>query len=159
MVRVEVSMCIRADPWKVCEILVDHAKWPEIFPRTIRGVELLRQEGAFLELKVRQTDGLAVQELRVLSPEELVIEERTKRHHARFFYYFGPDHGGTRLRLIAEIELKRAFGILRFIPKPFVVRGIKRRVVKPLKMYVEHRRVAHRNGNGSDPGRASRAPS
>ncbi len=157
MVHADVSTCIRADPWKACEILADAAKWPEIFPRTIRSVELLRREGAFLEFDVRRMDGLAVHELRILSPEELELEERTKRYHARFIYRFGPDHGGTRLRLIAEIELKRPFGILRLLPKPFVVHRIKRQVLKPLKAYIEARKVARRNGNGSDPGRASRS--
>jgi hypothetical protein len=154
MVHAEVSTCIQADPWKACGLLADPAKWPEIFPRTIRSVQLLRREGVFLEIEVRQRDGLAVHRMRILSPEELELEERTKRYDARFICRFGPDHGGTRLSLVAEIELKRPFGLRRLLPKPFVVHQIKRHVMKPLKTYAESRRAAPRNGNGSGPSRA-----
>jgi hypothetical protein len=146
MIHVDVSTFIRADPWRVCEILADYDNWPKLFPSTIRGVKLLRREGATLTLEIDHKEGKVVNALRILSPEETELEEWKKRYHAHYAYRFLPSDGGTRFSLIADVELKRPYKTFGSFLKPFIVHQMKRQIVEPLKSYADSPRIKRRGG-------------
>ena len=141
MLRAEISIFIRADPWKVSGVISDYLKWPEIFPLTIRQVKLLRHDRNVLTIEVDHKEGRVLNVLRIVSPAEIELKEWKKKYEARFLYHFGPNHGGTVFRIVAEIKPKKRFRPLRPFLKPVLKHRLKRYVAKPLKRYMEADRL------------------
>src|SRR4051812_40587848 len=52
VVHTIAARVIQAPPERVMDLYLDYASWPRLFPRTIRGVQLLGEEGGRVRLEV-----------------------------------------------------------------------------------------------------------
>jgi hypothetical protein len=95
-------------------------RWPQLFPKTIRGVRLIREEGNVRAIDVDHVEGHVPNLMSIVSSELIVLEEQKWRYDARFENHFEPGTGGTRYTVTADVTLLGPLRWLRFIAKPFI---------------------------------------
>lgn len=128
-----VSSLIRAPAARVAAVYADHAAWPRTFAETIKGVRLVRDDGADKTLEIEHVEGKVTNVMRIVGPHEIDLEEWKKRFTARFENHFDPAPGGTRYTLVAEVTLRGALRVLAPFIGPLVRSRMKRYVVDPLR--------------------------
>ena len=89
MVHTIASKIIRAQPRRLMDLYLDYAGWPRLFPATIRGVQLLGEEGGRTRLEVdHATEGKVLNVLTVISANEIRLDEWKARYEATFINRF-----------------------------------------------------------------------
>jgi len=137
-VHAVASELIRAAPDRVSAMYRDYRRWPELFPATIRGTRLIRENDTTQAIEVdHRRAGRVLNLLTVLAPDEIRLEEFNPRYEARFTNKFEPVPEGTRLTVFADVQLKGIVRLLSLIALPFVRWRIAKFVLRPLKMRAE----------------------
>jgi hypothetical protein len=138
-VWVTVTKTIHAPRSTVQSLYSDYSHWNTLFPTTIKGVSLVRQEGDRTILDVNHVEGHVPNILRRLPPDTIELEESKRKYDAIFWNTFTEIPEGTRMTVVARVRLK---GFYR-LATPFihgVVRDrIERYVIDPLKTTAERR--------------------
>ncbi len=136
-VRTRVVGLVRARPAVVAALYADWTSWPRLFPATIRGVRLTRDEGATKVIDVDHVEGHVPNRMTVRSPTEIELEEWKKRYVARFSNVFEPAPEGARCVVTADVTLTGPLSVLAPIAAPFVRARIRRFVLEPLRRAAE----------------------
>jgi len=136
--RVIAREIIEAAPERVSSLYRDYARWPQLFPMTIRAVRLIRDEGATKTIEVAHaTAGTVVNVMRAVSPDEIELREFKRRYDATFTNRFDRHARGTRYTVTADVKLKGWLRALAFIAAPIARRQITRFVLLPMKRRAE----------------------
>jgi hypothetical protein len=137
-VHAVASELIRAAPERVSAMYRDYRRWPELFPATIRGARLIRENDTTQAIEVdHRQAGRVLNLLTVLSADEMRLEEFQPHYEARFTSRFEATPEGTRFTIVADVQLKGALRLLSLIARPFVRRRIAKHVLRPLKARAE----------------------
>jgi hypothetical protein len=137
-VHAVASQVINAAPDRVMAIYRDYGRWAEIFPATIRGTRLIRENDTTQAIEVDHTRaGRVLNLMTVVAPGEIRLEEFKRHYEARFINRFEPDARGTRFTVIADVQLKGILRLLSLIAPPFVRRRIAKFVLGPMKAKAE----------------------
>jgi hypothetical protein len=116
----------------------DYDRWSQLFPATIRGARLIRQNETTKAIEVdHATAGRVLNLLTVISPGEIRLEEFKPHYDARFINRFEADARGTRFTVEADVQLKGALRLLTPLARSFVRRRIAKLVLRPLKTRAE----------------------
>lgn len=146
MLHAEVSTIIQAAPDQVRAIYRAYEQWPQLFPHTIRGVQLICATDDKTILLIEHAEGQVINILTYRSPEEIALEEFKRRYDAQFINHFMACSGGTQFTLTANIALKGSYQWLAPILPPYIRWQMKTYVLTPLKEYAEgHRDRAERS--------------
>lgn len=138
VVRVEAELPVRASPEQLAGLYLDYARWPELYPDTIAGVQLQRREGQTLTLEVQhRTAGRVLNVLRPRSGFEVELFERKPRYQATFLNRFEPAAYGTRYVVCAEVQLRWPYRLLAPLLHGYVRRAIRRFVLAPMRAHAE----------------------
>lgn len=138
MMRIDVSVVVKAPQAIVMDVYADYTSWPRLIP-TIKGVRLLRREGNRLVLAIDHVEGAVINELVIRRPDEIDLWE-TKRHYdALFRNRFEPFADGTRFTTRAEITLHTSVRLLQPFLYDYARRRIERFQVEPVKVEAEAR--------------------
>ncbi len=136
MLHVDASIRINAPTERVWDVYTDYRSWPQVFP-TIKGVRLIRGEGARQVLKVDHVEGTVINELVLYPPDEVDLWEVKRRYDARFLNRFSTVPSGTRLTVGADIYLKGWAKLLRPFLRGYVTRQIEQFQLRPVKAAAE----------------------
>jgi len=137
-VHAVASQVIHAAPERVMAIYRDYGHWAEIFPATIRGTRLIRENDTTQAIEVDHTSaGRVLNLMTVVAPGEIRLEEFKRHYDARFINRFEADARGTRFTVIADVQLKGSWRLLSLIAPPFVRRRIAKFVLGPVKAKAE----------------------
>jgi hypothetical protein len=137
-VHAVASQLIHATPERVSAIYRDYVRWPQLFPRTVRGTRLIRQNDTTQAIEVDHAKaGRVLNLMTVLSPAEIRLDEFKPHYEARFINRFEADGRGTRYTVIADVQLKGILRLLSLIAPPFVRRRIAKFVLGPIKAMAE----------------------
>jgi hypothetical protein len=146
-VQAVASRLIHAAPEQVSALYRDYEGWPRLFPNTIRGTRLIRQNDMTQAIEVdHATAGRVLNLMTVVSPGEIRLEEFKPHYEARFTNRFEADADGTRYTVFADVQLKGALRLLGPIAGPIVRRRLTKFVLEPIKAMAEAK---------TDPPRAS----
>jgi len=117
---------------------LDYGHWSQLFPATIRGTRLIRENDTTKAIEVdHATAGRVLNLLTVVAPGEIRLEEFKRHYDARFTNRFEADANGTRYTVEADVQLKGALRLLTPIARPFVRRRIAKFVLRPMKTMAE----------------------
>jgi hypothetical protein len=137
-VHAVASQLIDADPERVRAMYQDYGHWSQLFPATIRGTRLIRENDTTKAIEVDHTkDGPVLNLLTVISDDEIRLEEFKPHYDARFTNRFEADAHGTRYTVIADVQLKGVLRLLSPIARPFVRRRLAKYVLRPIKTMAE----------------------
>jgi polyketide cyclase/dehydrase/lipid transport protein len=132
------SQLIDAAPERVSAMYQDYGHWSQLFPATIRGTRLIRENDTTKAIEVdHTTDGRVLNLLTVISPGEIRLEEFKPHYDARFTNRFEADPHGTRYTIEADVQLKGVLRLLTPIARLFVRRRIAKFVLRPMKTMAE----------------------
>ncbi len=132
------SQLIHAAPEQVSALYRDFARWPELFPATIRGTRLIRQNDTTQAIEVDHAKaGRVLNLMTVLSADEIRLDEFKPNYEARFINRFEPDARGTLFTVIADVQLKGVLRLLSLIAPPIVRRRIAKFILGPIKAMAE----------------------
>lgn len=138
MPRVDADTIIHARPARVAALYREWRGWPTLFPATIRGVRLVREEPGRTVVEVdHRTAGRVVNVLRDVSDEEIELEEFKPRYDATFVNRFEPVPAGTRYLVRADIRLRGAFRLLGPLLGGYTRRQVRRYVLDPMRRAAE----------------------
>jgi len=137
-VHAVASQDINAAPERVMAIYRDYRHWAELFPATIRGTRLIRENDTTQAIEVDHTRaGRVLNLMTVVAPGEIRLEEFKRHYEARFTNRFEPDADGTRFTVTADVQLKGILRLFALIARPFVRRRIAKFVLRPVKAMAE----------------------
>jgi hypothetical protein len=137
-VRAVASQVIRAAPERVSALYQDYGHWPDIFPSTIRGTRLIRENDTTKAIEVDHASaGRVLNLMTVESPNVIRLEEFKPHYDARFTNRFDSDAEGTRYTVIADVQLKGLLRLFALIARPIVRRRLARFVLRPMKAIAE----------------------
>jgi hypothetical protein len=129
---------IHAPPPRVMDLYLDYMSWPQLFPATVRGVQLLGVEGGRTRVEVdHAVDGKVLNVLTVVSANEVRLDEWKSRYEATFMSRFEPHPKGTRYSVFAEVALKGPLWLLTPLAAPVVRARLDRFVLRPMKTLAE----------------------
>ena len=124
-------------------------------PDVIVARRLIRENDTTQAIEVDHTKaGRVLNLLTVLSSDEVRLDEFKPHYDARFTNRFEPDGRGTRLTVIADVQLKGILRLFALIARPFVRRRLAKFVLRPIKAMAEAD-----TSNGYPAASASRVPS
>jgi hypothetical protein len=133
-VRTVVAAMIRAPTERLVARYLDFARWPELFPATIRGTRLVRSEGNTTVVEVdHRTAGRVINVIRPRSDHTIELVERKPKFEATFLNRFEPTSDGTRYTVAAEIRLRFPYALLAPFVKGYVRRSVRRFVLEPMR--------------------------
>jgi Domain of unknown function (DUF1772) len=138
-ISVTVTEMIHAPRSIVQNLYCDYAHWNTLFPDTIRGVSLVRQEGDRTILDVDHIEGHVINILRTVSPNTIELEEFKRKYDATFWNTFLETPNGTRLTIVAHIRLKGFYRLFSPSIRGLVRQRVERNVLKPMKSTAERR--------------------
>ena len=145
VVHTVASKVIRAQPRRLMALYLDYVGWPRLYPATVRGVQLLGEEGGRTRVEVDHvTEGKVLNILTVISANEIRLDEWKPRYEATFINRFEAHPNGTRYSVFAEVAFKGLTWLLTPIAPPFVRGRLHRHVLRPMKARAE----GERRGDG-----------
>ena len=137
-VHAVASQHIEAAPERLSAMYQDYGHWSELFPATIRGTRLIRENDTTKAIEVdHATAGRVLNLLTVISPGEIRLEEFKPHYDARFTNRFEADARGTRFTVEADVQFKGALRLLSPLARGFVRRRIAKFVLRPMKTMAE----------------------
>ena len=143
VVRTSVQVTIHAPPERVMATFLDYARWPDIFPLTIAGTELVRRRSpSVLEVMVHhRKEGRVLNVLTIRGPEVVELREFKRRFDATFVNRFEPaadgEGGGTRYTIDAEVRMKPPYALLAPLLRGVVERALRRYTLEPMRAAAE----------------------
>lgn len=138
VVRTSVATHIRAPRDAVVALLLDYARWPLVFPRTIERVALVRRDAFMLEVMVsHRREGRVPNVLTIRGPGVVELREHKPRYDATFVNHFDHAGDGTRYRIDAEVRLRRPWSLLAAFLRPIVERALRRYTLEPMRVAAE----------------------
>jgi hypothetical protein len=138
-VHTSTSLLIRAPKERVFGLYAAWQDWPRLFPKTIRGVQLIREAGNTREIDVDHVEGHVPNTMSIVSPELIVLEEQKGQFDARFSNYFTAVPEGTRYLVSADVTLRGSLGWLHAVAGPFIRSRIRHLVLEPMRSAAEGR--------------------
>ena len=137
-VHAVASQLIEAAPERLSAMYQDYGHWSQLFPATIRGTRLIRENDTTKAIEVDHAKaGRVLNLLTVISPGEIRLEEFKPFYDARFTNRFEADAHGTRYTVEADVQLKGPLRLLTPLARPFVRRQIAKFVLGPMKAMAE----------------------
>lgn len=136
-VHTSAALIVRAPRDRVFALYARWQDWPRIFARTIRDVQLIRQEGPVVVLDVDHVEGHVPNVMSLAAPDLIVLEERKRRFTARFENRFEDRGAQTRYVVTADVVLSGWRRWLRFLAKPIIRARIRRFVLEPIQRAAE----------------------
>jgi Polyketide cyclase / dehydrase and lipid transport. len=137
VVHTSDSAVIRAPRSEVFNLYVDFSNWHRLFPKTIKGVRFLRKEGVTQVLEVDHVDGLFINRLTVISPQEIELVEFKKRYRGTFRNFFESIPEGTLFTVRADIHLNGLFILATPFVKGIIRKQITEFVIGPIRKAAE----------------------
>ena len=138
VVRTTVATDIRAPRDAVVALFLDYARWPVIFPTTIRAVTLVgRREDVFEVMVDHRTEGRVLNVLTIRSPAVVTLLERKPRFDATFVNRFDATADGTRYSVDAELRLRGPYRLLAPFLRGVVSRALRRYTLDPMRAAAE----------------------
>jgi Polyketide cyclase / dehydrase and lipid transport len=137
LVSVTVACTIHAQKAIVYSLYADYSRWSTLYPTTIKGVELIGQEGSVTVLDVHHREGHVINRLRPVSSDTVELEEFKRRYDGTFVTTFQPGPGGTTVTVTAHIRLKGFCRVLSPFLRGLVRARIRRYLLEPLKAEAE----------------------
>lgn len=137
MPEAEASIIIRAPQTHVAQLYRDYERWPQLFPATIRGVRLIRSEGAKTELEINHREGRIPNVMTEVGPDRVDLWEAKRRYEGNFVNRFEVVPEGTRYTVEADIKLKGAAKLLGPLLGVYIRRQILRYVLAPMRVAAE----------------------
>lgn len=137
MIHAVASEHIAAPAERVLRLYADPGNWATLFPETIRGARVLREEEDATVVEVDHVEGKVVNVLRSVSPMCVELREVKRRYDATFLNEFRPEPGGMRYTLTAQVRLKWPYRLLAPFVKPIVLAQMRRYVLIPVKAAAE----------------------
>jgi len=140
VVHAVASQLIRAAPERVSALYQDYGHWPDIFPLTIRGTRLIRENDTTKAIEVDHTSaGRVLNLMTVVAPNVIRLEESKPHYDATFTNQFDDDAEGTRYTVVADVHLKGALRLFTLLARPIIRRRLARFVLQPMKATAEAR--------------------
>jgi hypothetical protein len=137
-VHVEAVRNVHASPDELMALYLDFARWPRLFPATIRGADLVAIDGATATIAVDHAkDGTVYNTVTVVGPNAVALEEEKERYTAHYLNHFDPAPEGCRYRLIADIELRGRWRVLRWLVPAIARRQMQRYILEPMQRAAE----------------------
>ena len=141
VVRARVTTFIRAPRDRVAELFLDYAQWPRLFPATIAGVTLVRQDASSLSVLVEhRREGRVLNELYLCEHGVVELREYKRRFDATFVNRFDDAPTGTLYTIDAEVRVKRPYAPLAPLLGWIVRRALRRYTMEPLRLAAERDR-------------------
>lgn len=137
MIDAVVSEHVNAPADRVRALYRDPDNWARLFPATIHGARVIREDGDTTTIEVDHVEGKVVNILRDISPTRTDLLEFKRRYDATFVNEFIPEREGMRYTLTASVRLKWPYRLAAPFVKPLVVARMRRYVVEPLKAAAE----------------------
>jgi hypothetical protein len=137
MPHVEESITIHAPQERVAGLYRDYRGWPRLFPATIRGVRLVRDEPPCTTLEIDHREGLVPNVMTEVAPERIDLWESKRHYDATFINRFESVTEGTRYAVSADVTLKGAAKILGPLLHGYIRRQICRYVLEPMRQAAE----------------------
>lgn len=137
-VHVKLSVMINAPQQTIMKIYRDFTNWHKLFPATIKGAYLVKEENGVQTVEVNHKKaGKVINVLRFLSVNEIELEEFKNRYNAIFLNRFKAIPGGTVYTIEATIFLKRIYKIAAPFIKGLIRNRINKYVLMPIKKFAE----------------------
>jgi hypothetical protein len=130
------------------DVYGDWARWPELFPTTIRGVRELAAIPRCVALEIDHVDGRVPNVLVRRSPVEYELWEDKRRYTARFRSTFAAAGAGTEYGVDAWVSIKGVGRLLGPVAGLVVRARLRRLVLEPVRRAAERRWTAERDGRG-----------
>lgn len=137
-VRTAAALTIRAPRDRVMKLALDYQYWAQLFPSTVRGARLLREESDRIVLDIdHRTDGHVLNVIRRVSPYEIALDQRGPQFSAALVNRFEREGEDTRLVVIANVRLKMPYAVLAPFLGAYVRWRIYRFVLEPMRAALE----------------------
>jgi hypothetical protein len=137
-VRTAAALTIRAPRERLVKLYLDYHHWAQLFPSTVREARLLKEEADRIVLAVdHKTEGHVVNVLKVRSPYEIELDERTPQSSAAFISRFESEGDATRLVVVADVRLKMPYAIFAPFLGAYIRHRIRRFVLEPMRAAIE----------------------
>jgi len=139
-VQAKMSLIINAPQEKLISIYRDYNNWHKLFPATIKGAHLIKEENKMQTVEVEHKQaGKVINTLKFLSANEIELEEFKPLYNAIFLNRFEAITGGTVYIIEAYIFLKGIYKLATPFIKGLVRKRINNYVLKPMKEFAENR--------------------
>lgn len=146
-VHATASQLIHAAPERVSALYRDFLHWPQLFPATIRGTRLIRENETTQAIEVDHgRAGRVLNLLTILSSDEIRLDEFKPYYDARFTNRIEAHARGTRFTVIADVQLKGILRLFALIARPFVRHRLAKFLLRPIKAMAEAETT---NGTGA----------
>jgi hypothetical protein len=136
-VRAASTEIIHAPLERVRSLYLDYTHWPQLFPETIKGVRLIRDDGATKMLEIHHAEGKVLNVLSQPSPREIRLKEWKRHYDACFTNIFEAVPEGTRYSVLAEVKAKGALRLLAPFGRALIRSLLMRYVLEPLRRAAE----------------------
>lgn len=138
MIQVQTSLAIKAPAGYLSSLYCDYSGWGRLFPLTIIGAKLQKEEEGKLTVLVdHKKAGKVINILTRTSANEIRLEEFKPLYSAVFLNRFETNHNFTCYRVIAEVKLKTILKIIEPFIGGLVRNRIRKYVLEPMKLYSE----------------------
>jgi hypothetical protein len=136
-VRAASSEIIHAPLERVRSLYLDYMHWQRLFPETIKGVRLIRDDGATKMLEINHVEGKVLNVLSETSSREIRLKEWKRHYDACFTNIFEAIPEGTRYSVLAEVKAKGALRLLAPFGRALIRSRLMRYVLEPLRRAAE----------------------
>lgn len=137
MLNATVSILIAAPPAAVAALFRDWKRWPKIFGRTIRHVELLEENQREVRLAIDHKVGRVINVMTDVAPDRVDLWEEKPRYVATFENHFDAADDGTHYSVVAHVRLKGMIRILAPFLGRYVRSQIRQYITEPVKRAAE----------------------
>ncbi len=142
-VQTKMSLKINASQQRVINLYKDFNNWHKLFPATIKGAHLIKEENGIQTVEVDHSKaGKVINILRFSSANEIELEEFKPLYNAIFFNRFINEQDKTIYVIEAFIFLKGIFKTAAPFVKGLVQKRIYNYVLKPMKEIAESKKPA-----------------
>ena len=156
-VHVRETLTIRATPAKLAALYLDYRNWHHLFPRTIRGVRLLKERPREITVEVdHRSEGRVVNIIRPQSPTVIALDEFKPGFYATFVNRFDASADGTRYTVDAEIRFHMPFALVAPLLRGIARRRIRRLVLEPMRVSAERAQTSRSAPQSRAAGRPKR---
>jgi len=134
-----MSIVINAPQQNVINIYNDFENWNKLFPATIKGAHLIKEENSIQTVEIdRKKSGKAINVLNPVSANEIELEEQRPAYNAIFLHRFERIPNGTMYIIEVYIFFKGIFKITTPFIDGFVCKRLKKKFLKPIKEFAEN---------------------
>jgi hypothetical protein len=137
-VQIKMSLLINAPQQYVINVYKDFNNWDKLFPATIKGAHLIKEDNGIQAVEVDyRKAGKVVNILKFPSPNEIELEEFKPLYNAIFLNKFQRTPKGTTYVIEAFIFLKGIYKLATPFINGLIRKRINNYVLKPMKKFAE----------------------